>query len=146
MLVDANILLYAVDETSPFHARAKSWLESALNGERRVGIPWQSYWAFLRIVTNPRALENPLTPAAAGELVERWLTAPTSWLPQPSSGHFAILARLLKDNDVRGALVADAVLVAICIEHGLTIVSNDSDFARFAEVRRFNPLAGAELR
>lgn len=141
MLVDANILLYAVDDASPFHARAKSWLESALNGDRRVGIPWQSYWAFLRIATNPRALDRPLTPAAVSRLVEEWLAASTTWVPQPSTGHFPILARLLEDNDVRGALVADAVLAAICIEHGLTIVSNDSDFARFPEVPWFNPLA-----
>lgn len=140
MLVDANILLYSVDETSPHHQRAKSWLEAALNGSRRIGIPWQSYWAFLRIATNPRALENPLDPASAWDLVEGWLDAPTTWVPQPSSGHRQILGWLLTDLDIRGNLVTDAVLAAFCVEFGLAIVSNDSDFARFNEIRWINPL------
>ena len=75
MLIDANILLYAVDETSPFHDRAPHWLEDALNGSRRVGLPWASLTAFLRIVTNPRALPEPLAPAAAWALVDAWLDA-----------------------------------------------------------------------
>lgn len=141
MLVDANILLYSVDETSPFHVRAKSWLESALNGPQRVGIPWQSYWAFLRISTNPRALENPLQPSVAWDLVEDWLNAPTTWVPQPSVGHRQVLGRLITQLDVRANLVTDAVLAAFCIEHGLAIVSNDSDFARFSEIRWINPFA-----
>lgn len=141
MLVDANILLYAADKTSPHHAKAKAWLEDALNGERRVGIPWVSYWAFVRISTNPRALENPLSGAAAWQLVADWMAAPAAWIPEPGDGHAKILGELVELHDVRGALVSDAVLVAICIEHGLKIVSNDSDFAGFPEVRRVNPLA-----
>lgn len=140
MLVDANILLYSVDEVSPFHERAKSWLEDVLNGSQRVGIPWQSYWAFLRIATNPRALENPLGPSTAWDLVEGWLDAPTTWLPVQSSGHRQILKRLVTELDLRGNLVTDAVLAAFCVEFGLTVVSNDSDFARFAEIRWINPL------
>jgi len=140
LLVDANILLYAVDEAIPFHERAKAWLEDALNGPRRVAIPWQSYWAFLRIATNPRALENPLGPGEAWDLVEAWLDAPATWVPHPSSGHREILGNLLTRLDLRGHLAADAALAALCIEHGLTIVSNDSDFARFPGVEWLNPL------
>lgn len=141
MLVDANILLYAADEASPFHDKAKDWLETSLNGPRRIGIPWESYRAFLRIATNPRALDNPLQPAAAWVLVEGWLDAPATWVPQPSSGHGQILGQLLTELDQRGNLVVDAVLAAYCIEFGLTIVSNDSDFARFPAIRWLNPLA-----
>jgi predicted nucleic acid-binding protein len=57
MLVDANLLLYAVDSSSAFHRAACTWLESALNGAPRVALPWQSLTAFLRISTNPRAWE-----------------------------------------------------------------------------------------
>jgi toxin-antitoxin system PIN domain toxin len=140
MLVDANILLYAVDETSPYHQRARTWLEAALNGTYRIGIAWQTLWAFLRIATNPRALDNPLTPAAAWELVEGWLDAPATWIPEPSSGHRQILGRLITALDLRGNLVSDAVLAALGLEFGLTIVSNDSDFARFSEISWLNPL------
>jgi hypothetical protein len=140
VLVDANILLYAVDETSKFHATAKAWLETALNGSRRVALPWQSLLAFCRIATNPRALLHPLTPEHAWSLVVAWLDAPAAWVAQPGPGHREILGRLLRDLDLRAALVSDAALAALCIEHGLIIVSADSDFARFTEIRWLNPL------
>lgn len=65
MLVDANLLLYAVDRTSDHHEVAPAWLTSVLNGTTRVGIPWQTIGAFLRIVTHPRVTTQPLTGAAA---------------------------------------------------------------------------------
>lgn len=140
MLVDANILLYAADATSRFHERARAWLEEALNGPYRVAIPWESYRAFLRIATNPRALDAPLSTATAWELVGAWMDAPVTWIPQPGPGHRDILRRLTVDLDLRANLVMDAVLAAYCIEHGLAVVSNDSDFARFGEVSWINPL------
>ncbi len=141
MLVDANILLYAVDDTSPVHVPARDWLTAALNGPKRIAIPWQSLWAFLRIVTNPRALAAPLTPDEAWTWVRDWLDAPASWQPEPGRGHGEILRGLLVEKDLRAGLVADAVLAALCIEHGLTIVSADSDFARFPEIGWINPVA-----
>jgi toxin-antitoxin system PIN domain toxin len=140
MLIDANVLLYAVDQTSPFHTRAKEWLERALNGTRRIGIPWPSLWAFLRIVTNPRALEEPLRPAEAWQFVDDWLSAPTVWIPEPAHAHAEILSRLVRELDLRAGLIPDAVLAALCIEHGISIVSADSDFARFTEITWINPL------
>ena len=141
MLVDANILLYAVDETSPFHERARDWMEETLNGSRRVGLPWASLTAFLRIVTNPRALADPLAPAEAWALVDAWLDAPTAWLPTPGRGHRANLGRLIADLDLRANLIPDAVLATLCIEHGLEMVSADTDFARFTELTWHNPIA-----
>lgn len=141
MLVDANILLYAVDETSPFHERARDWMEETLNGSRRVGLPWASLTAFLRIVTNPRALADPLAPAEAWALVDAWLDAPTVWVPTPDRGHREILGRLVGDLDLRANLIPDAVLAALCIEHGLEMVSADTDFARFTELTWHNPIA-----
>jgi predicted nucleic acid-binding protein len=74
-------------------------------------------------------------------LIDAWLDAPTTWVPQPSAGHRGILGRLVRDLDLTGNLITDAALAALCIEHGLTIVSADSDFARFREVVWVNPLA-----
>lgn len=141
MLVDANILLYSVDETSRFHADAARWLTDALNGSRRVGIPWVSLAAFLRIATNPRALDAPLTPIQGWQIVDGWLDAPAAWVPDPGQGHHEILRRLIVDHDLRAGLITDAVLAALCIEHGLDIVSADSDFARFPELTWINPVA-----
>lgn len=141
MLVDANILLYAVDEDSPSHEPARQWLESALNGPRRVGLPSQSLTGFMRIATNPRAVPNPLTPDGACDIVEAWLDARNSWVPQPGPGHREILGRLVRDLRLSANLVPDAALAALCIEHGLAVVSADSDFARFTEVSWINPVA-----
>jgi uncharacterized protein len=138
-LVDANILLFAVDETSPFHAPAAYWLTEALNGPRRIGLPWQSIVAFLRISTNERASQHPLSPAEALEFVDDWLQAPAAWIPTPGPGHASILNDLISRYHLRGNLVSDAHLAALAIEHGLDLCSADSDFARFSELRWTNP-------
>lgn len=143
MLVDANVLLYAIDADSRFHNAARGWLESALNGTRRVGIAWSSLVGFVRIATNPRTSDHPLTPQEAWAFVEGWLDAPTVWVPEPGSGHREILGRVIADLDLRGNLVSDAVLAALCVEHGLMMVSADSDFARFTEIEWLNPVAVA---
>lgn len=141
MLVDANILLYAVDEKSRVHAAARNWLETVLNGQSRVGLPWQSLSAFVRIVTHPRALESPITPSEAWSFVDGWLDAPAAWLPVPGRGYREIFGSLVRNLDLRGNLVSDAALAALALEHGVPIASADSDFARFKEVRWLNPTA-----
>jgi hypothetical protein len=141
MLVDANILLYAVDEKSRAHAAAREWLETALNGSRRVGLPWQSLSAFVRIVTHPRAVPTPLSSSDAWSFVDDWLDAPAAWVPAPGRGYRDLFGRLVRDLDLRGNLVGDAALAALALEHGLAVVSADSDFARFRDVRWLNPIA-----
>lgn len=141
MLVDANILLYSVDVTSAFHSRANRWLTDALNGNRRVALPWISLAAFLRIATNPRATRHPLTPTEAWEHIDGWIDSPCAWVPEPGLRHRAILRDLVVRLDLRAGLLTDAILAAICIEHGLEIVSADSDFARFTEIKWTNPVS-----
>lgn len=139
MIVDANVLLYAVDDGSPFHPEACAWLESALNGVERVGLPWLSLMAFQRIITHPRATANPLVASVAWEFVTDWLDADLSWIPAPGPRHREILGRLLIDGDLRGNLVTDAHLAALAVEHGTSICSYDSDFARFPGLRWIHP-------
>jgi uncharacterized protein len=141
MLVDANILLFAVDQDSPFHHDAAAWLSDRLNGVRRVGLPWQSLRAFLRISTHPRALERPLSPADAWEFVEEWLAVDSVWIPQPTERHREVLGAMITTYQLRGNLVRDAGLAALAIEHGLVVISADTDFARFNEIRWENPVA-----
>lgn len=141
MIVDANVLLYACNVDDPRHPSARSWLETALNGETRVGLPWQTLGAFLRIATNPRAFPDPLGAAEAWTQVEQWLDAPRAWIPQPTAQYAAVLGRLVRRYDVRGPLVTDAQLAALAIDHGVTLVSVDADFARFADLRWLDPLA-----
>jgi len=140
MLLDANILLFAVDASSPFHEPAATWLTRQLNGTSRVGLPWQSLGAFLRISTHPRAAAAPLSPDAAWGYVEDWLAAPAAWIPSPTERHGEVLGSLIRSYQLRGNLVSDAQLAALAIEHGLTICSADTDFARFSEIAWLDPL------
>jgi hypothetical protein len=141
MLVDANLLLFAVDVQSPYHRRAADWLTEQLNGVARVAFPWPSLAAFVRISTHPRASDRPLTPAQAWQHVEEWLAADTAWIPGPTEHHAQVLGRLVTRYELRGNLVTDAQLAALAIEHGLVVYSSDTDFARFDEIRWVDPLA-----
>jgi toxin-antitoxin system PIN domain toxin len=141
MLVDTNVLLYAVDTTSRFHSAAKDWLETVLTGDRRVALPWESLNAFVRVATHPRASARPLGCDEAWSHVTDWLAVEVVWTPVPTERHEDVLGGLLTSYDVRGPMVSDAHLAALAIQHGLTVCSADTDFARFSEVTWFNPLA-----
>ena len=140
MIVDANVLLYARNADDPRHSVARRWLESALNGLTRVGLPWQSLVAFVRISTNARAFPDPLTPEQSWAQVDQWLAAPRAWIAQPSGAYHRVLGSLVIRHQVRGPLVSDAQLAALAIDHGVPVVSTDADFARFDEVRWVDPL------
>jgi uncharacterized protein len=141
MLVDANLLLFARDATSPRHEVARTWIEDVLTGPTRVGLPWVSLVAFVRIATHPRVYERPLSVADAWGQVEEWLDAPASWIPAPTEAHQLVLGGLLGEHQTTGNLVSDAHLAALAIEHGVELCSADSDFARFEGLRWRNPLA-----
>ncbi|MCY3634663.1 MAG: PIN domain-containing protein [bacterium] len=140
MLVDANLLLYATDSSYPMHDRAQQWLTGVMTGNQRVGLAWSSIGAFLRIATNPRICANPLTSQQAWEQVEAWLGADPTWIPPATERTAAICGNLVVGHRVTSDLVPDAMLAALALEHGLTIYSADTDFARFAEIRWVNPL------
>lgn len=139
MILDATVLLYAVDDQSHFHATARTWLEETMNGTERVGFPWVSLAAFQRIITHPRATANPLTPGDAWTHITDWLDADQAWVPTPANRHRDILGQLLVAGDLRGNFVTDAHLAALAIEHGTGICSFDSDFARFPGLHWINP-------
>ena len=141
MLVDANLLLFAVNEAASQHRRARDWLVAQLNGSRRVGLPWQVLGAFLRIATHPRAFERPLGAEQAWAHVVHWLDAPVAWIPEPGPHYANLLGGLIVRHDLRANLIPDAQLAALALEHGIAIASTDTDFARFEEIRWQNPLA-----
>ena len=107
----------------------------------QIGLPWQSMIAFLRISTHPRAFARPLSAAVAWERVTDWLDSPAVWIPAPGPRHGELLGELVTGHELQGNLLPDAQLVALALEHGLTICSADSDFARFTEVGWLNPVA-----
>jgi toxin-antitoxin system PIN domain toxin len=141
ILVDANLLVYAANRAAPEHERARTWLDAHLNGTVRVGLPWPSLLAFVRIVSNPSILRNPVTPANGWRQVLDWLGCEAAWIPLPGTRHGEVLGALLEDPLITSRLVPDAHLAALAFEHGLTLCSTDGDFARFRGLKWENPLA-----
>lgn len=139
ILVDTNLLVYASVTSVPAHERAKRWLDERLNGEAPVGIPWTSLLGFLRLTTNARIFAPPIAPEQAWRTVEYWLDCDPVWIPQPTEKHRRVLEGIFQEVAPQGNL-PDAHLAALSIEHGLTLCSTDSDFARFAKLNWENPL------
>ncbi len=141
ILVDANLLIYAFTPSAPEHVAARTWLDQALTGRSRVGIPWESLVAFLRVVTHPRLLAQPVRSTTAWRQVEEWLSSPVTWIPLPTDRHVETLGTLLALTGVTGPHVHDAQLAALALQHGLLLCSTDRDFARYPALRWENPLA-----
>ena len=142
-IVDANVLLYAVNAASPQHAAAKAWLDDTLSGDTRVGLPWLSLLAFLRIATHPSVFARPLTVVQALGVVDGWCQAPNVVHPEPGRGFAARFAHTMTSGSAPGNLVNDAYLAALATQHGAIVATFDRDFARFPEVTTVVP--GASL-
>jgi uncharacterized protein len=134
-IVDANVLLYAVNSASEHHRSCRRWLDGALSGSDAVGLAWVPLLAFLRLTTKDGLFPTPLRAQDAIEQVADWLSAEGAVLVNPTPRHAEILRRLLGQVGTGGNLVNDAHLAALAVEHRASIVSYDSDFGRFDGVR-----------
>jgi len=141
ILVDANLLIYAIDTDAPLHHPAREWLEEALSGTTRVGLPWVVLLAFLRITTRSGILVTPLSLGEATDYVDSWLDQPFVEAVSPGPSHWAILRNLLAASGTAGNLTSDAHIAALAIEHKAAVYSTDHDFGRFGGVKHFNPIA-----
>ncbi len=141
ILIDASLLIYASDSSLAQHERTRSWLDERLSGTAPVGLPWQSLLTYLRVTTNPRSIARPQKMSDGWSQVHEWLACEPAWIPEPSNRHGKTMRELCESTDVFGDLVPDAYLAALALDHGLTLCSADTDFARFPTLRWFNPLA-----
>jgi toxin-antitoxin system PIN domain toxin len=141
ILVDANLLIYAINKDLPQHKRARAWWEAVLSGSGSVGLPWVSLMAFMRICTSSRIFDNPLSPEHTIAYIDEWLDRPIVSMATPGPGHWAILKSLIRQAGTAGNLTTDAHIAALALEHGCTICSADNDFKRFSGVTHINPLA-----
>lgn len=141
IILDANLLIYAVNADAPLNPEAKSWLESALSGQETVGFPWNVLLAFLRLTTRPGLFRRPLPVETAFDLLASWLDQPSATIVHPGPRHLTVLRDLLVPLGTGGNLTSDAHLAALAIEHGAELCSSDGDFARFKSLKWRNPLA-----
>lgn len=139
--VDTNLLVYAHRRDSPFYAVASQLVATLAEGAEVWGIPWPCVHEFLSIVTNPRIyVPSTSLDQAIGQMNE-WMRSPTLVLLAESETHWAVLADVLRGGRAAGALVHDAKIAAICLQHGVhEFWSADRDYDRFAKLKVINPL------
>lgn len=138
-VVDANVLLYAVNGDAPYHRAARRWLDEALRGPEVVGFAWVVVLAFLRLTTHPRVFPRPLALDQAVNVLQGWLAQPGALVIEPTPRHLSLVASLLADAGVAANHVNDAHLAAVALEHRAEIVSFDHDFRRYGGLRHVVP-------
>jgi toxin-antitoxin system PIN domain toxin len=138
-LVDANVLLYAVNADDPRHGESREWLDGALNGQETIGFAWTVLLAFLRLSTKVGLFPAPLPVDDALARVRAWTDQPPSVIAEPTPRHREVLAGLLGETGAGGNLVSDAHVAALALEHDATVVTHDSDFGRWEGVRWAKP-------
>ncbi len=141
ILVDANILLYAEDSLNPLNQQARTWWDGRLSRSKPVCLCWTVLSAFIRIGTNPRVFDKPLSLEQAIARVQSWLDQPCTKVVRPTERHWTIFQQLLTEGQAVANLVTDAHMAALAIEHGCELMSTDSDFARFPKLKWSNPLS-----
>ena len=141
VIPDVNLLIYSYDSRSPFHERARKWWEGLLNGEQEVGLAWPVIRGFLRITTKRSFSSEPLSVDKARGFVDSWLRRSVVTTVVEGAEHWSIFAKVLRESEVSGSLISDAVLATYAIEYRAELHSNDLDFGRFSGFRWVNPLA-----
>lgn len=141
ILVDANILLYAEDTLSPHHQQAQQWWDEQLSQDGPVCLCWPVLCAFIRISTNPRIFEHPLSLEQALTRIQSWLDQPCTRIIHPTQSHWVTYQHVLTHGQAVANLAMDAHLAALAMDHGCELASTDSDFARFSKLKWINPLA-----
>lgn len=145
--LDANVLLYASDSSSPFAPQARALLETIATERALVYVFWPVAMAYLRIATHPGVFDEPLAPAEAMRNVERLLALPNVRAPGEAEGFWSAYRSVVESQPIRGNLVPDAHLVALMRQYDVDVVwTRDYDFRRFAGIRVQDPFAGATLR
>ena len=140
MLTDVNVLIYAYDINFKYHTEIKTWFEEKLASTDLIYLSWQSISGFLRITTNQRLFQSPMTSEKSRGQVNEWLSRPNVSILTETEKHWAIFERLLVETKIVGPKTMDAHLAALAIEHGVILATTDRDFGAFKGLRLLNPL------
>jgi toxin-antitoxin system PIN domain toxin len=129
---DTNLLLYAYNASSPFHATARQWWEECLSGHEPVGLVHAVLFSFLRISTSRRAVPEPFTLTEAAGHITSWLERKVTRLLHEGPDHVNLVVQLLEQaGSVGGNLVTDAQVASLAITYHGTVHTADRDFQRF---------------
>lgn len=140
--IDANVLLYASDRTSPWHQAAKEFLERRAADRELLCVAWLTLMSYVRIATHPRIFATPLAPVEAMRNVQALLDLPRVRAISEQDGFMSVYREVSGRMAVRGNLVPDAHLAAILRQHDVrTIYTRNSDFRKFETLEVRDPFA-----
>lgn len=141
--VDTNVLIYANRGESGLHRAALKALRLLAEGDEAWAIPVFCIGEFLRVVSHDRLFDPPTPVAQALDSLDSLLASPSVRLLTPGDHYLRLLRDLIDESGVRGNLVFDAQIAAVCLEHGATmLLTEDRDFARF---RKLTPISLQEF-
>lgn len=130
--VDTNVLVHADREELPLHAEALAALRSLAEGNEAWGLPVFCIGEFLRIVSHPRVFHPPTPVMEAFESMDALLSSPSVRVLWPGSRFLPLLHDAVRQGGASGNLVFDAMIAAVCLEHGArTLLTEDRDLTRF---------------
>jgi toxin-antitoxin system PIN domain toxin len=143
LAVDTNVLVYAHRREASEHAAALEAVRRLAEGPTSWAVPWPCVYEFFSVVTNARIWgPSASTPAQAWAQVEAWLASPTLRLLGETRDFAVLLARFVTRPRVRGGVVHDARVAALCLAHGVeALLTRDRDFSLFRELRTRDPFA-----
>ncbi len=142
IIPDVNLLIYAYDSSSPHHAAAAEWWRGCMTGHEEIGLATVVVFGFVRLITNARVFQNPLTVKEAAKHVESWIARPQVQIIDPTRHHVSDVLELLTESGTSGNLTTDAQIAALVRQEKAVVHSNDTDFLRFPGIRWHNPLTG----
>ena len=140
ILPDANLLLYAYDQSSPFHFKAAAWFEEIMSSPSPVVLLPAVVFGFVRISTHPRIFTNPLSVAEASAHVRSWMGRKQVRLHEMLPEDVEAALALLESAGTAGNLTTDAQIAAVALRLHAEVCTADLDFGRFQGVRFVNPL------
>lgn len=140
-LLDANILVYAVNEDSQFHDTAVKLRNKGLMGEIPLCVTPQVLSEFFAIITDPRRIELPLTQAEAALEVENYFFSKSIIKVYPQPNVIQFMLDFLKRYSVTRQGIFDLQLVATMLANNITRIYtyNEKDFLQYAEIEAIRP-------
>ncbi|RKX81101.1 MAG: type II toxin-antitoxin system VapC family toxin [Spirochaetes bacterium] len=139
ILPDVNILIHAINTESPLNKHISGWWDNCLSGSTPIYLPWVVILGFVRISTNRRIFDAPLSLEEASGYINSWLSQPPVSTISPGEGHWPLVEKLLKEAGTAGNLTTDAHIAALAIQWDCKVYSTDTDFARFSGVKWKQP-------
>lgn len=137
MLVDSNILVYAINSVSPKHQKAQKFLQDNLGN---LELAHQNIFETLRVLTHPK-FPNPMKSQDAVVALERIMKV--CMIIHPDYRTHQITLELIKKYRLSSDKIFDGYLVATALANGIAEIATDNakDLKKFKQIQVFNPFA-----